>query len=78
MTRGGVFAENTRALRCGVSTFAGASATVSFQWRVSDAATARFMIEFYGHFAWGDSKKAALRAARFTVLALGAYPLARR
>jgi tetratricopeptide (TPR) repeat protein len=43
---------------------AGARATVTTLWRVADAPTADFMQMFYRHLARGESKAAALQAAK--------------
>ena len=47
---------------------AGASATVTTLWRVSDQPTAEFMKQFYAALAAGESKAAALRSAKLTFL----------
>lgn len=54
---------------------AGAGATVTTLWRIDDAATARFMREFYAHLARGESKAAALQAAKVSFIRAGS-PLA--
>jgi CHAT domain-containing protein len=50
---------------------AGARSTVTTLWRVADAPTADFMRLFYRHLAQGESKAAALRAAKLSFIRSG-------
>jgi CHAT domain-containing protein len=50
---------------------AGARATVTTLWRVADAPTADFMKLFYRHLAHGETKAAALRAAKLSFIRSG-------
>ncbi len=50
---------------------AGAAATVTLLWRNPDQATADFMTQFYYHLAQGESKGAALRAAKLQLVHSG-------
>ena len=52
---------------------AGAGATVSSLWRVSDRASAELMGHFYGALAEGATKAEALRQAKLTMLAAHPY-----
>ncbi len=50
---------------------AGARSTVTTLWRVADAPTADFMRRFYLRLAQGETKAAALRAAKLSFLRSG-------
>jgi hypothetical protein len=50
---------------------AGARSTVTTLWRVADAPTADFMRLFYSRLAQGETKAAALRAAKLSFLRAG-------
>jgi CHAT domain-containing protein/Flp pilus assembly protein TadD len=51
---------------------AGASASVSSLWRVTDSAAEHLMASFYSHLARGDTKASALRKAKLEFLNSGA------
>jgi CHAT domain-containing protein/tetratricopeptide (TPR) repeat protein len=50
---------------------AGAGATISSLWRVSDQASAELMREFYGALGRGETKAESLRQAKLTMLRAG-------
>ncbi|MFY0607243.1 MAG: CHAT domain-containing protein [Cyclobacteriaceae bacterium] len=48
--------------------FAGAKNLLVSQWKVSDASTAKMMVDFYDHILAGKSKATALREAKLTLI----------
>ena len=53
---------------------AGAQSVVSTLWAIDDQATAKLMIDFYGHLGQGASKADALRQAQIEMMQSGEPP----